>query len=115
MWAEVKNMSERLHRTQILLEPELHRTLAVMANEQGRSISEIVREMLCQRLEQLNSSREEMQKRRFAALERIQQHREDMIRENRGQYLDFDAVEAIHQAREEQDDWTVTQSADPGS
>ena len=108
-------MPERLHRTQILLEPELHRTLAAMASEQGRSISEIVREMLCQQLEQLNSSREETRKRRLAALERIRRRREDMLRDNRGQYLDFDVVGAIHQAREEQDDWTVAQSTNPGS
>ena len=35
-----------LYRAQILLEPEQHRTLAEIADREGRSISEVVREIV---------------------------------------------------------------------
>jgi predicted HicB family RNase H-like nuclease len=44
-------MAERLHRTQILLEPEQHRALAEIARREGRSLSDVVREMLRQQIE----------------------------------------------------------------
>jgi hypothetical protein len=37
-------------RAQILLEPSQHRTLASIAKQEGRSISELVREMVAQQL-----------------------------------------------------------------
>ena len=40
---------------------------------------------------------------RLAALERIREHREQILAERGGEPLDFDVVEAIEQAREEQD------------
>ncbi|HKP51093.1 MAG TPA: ribbon-helix-helix protein, CopG family [Chloroflexia bacterium] len=39
-------MGERLYRTQILLEPEQHKALAELAKREGRSISDVVREIL---------------------------------------------------------------------
>jgi hypothetical protein len=36
----------RMHRTQILLEPEQHKVLEEIARHEGQSISEIVREIL---------------------------------------------------------------------
>jgi predicted DNA-binding protein len=41
-----------MHRTQILLEPEQHRTLVEIARREGRSLSDIVREMLQRQLEE---------------------------------------------------------------
>jgi hypothetical protein len=43
--------------------------------------------------------------RRLAALERIREHREKILAEHGGEPLDFDVVEAIQEAREEQDEF----------
>ena len=53
-----------LYRAQILLEPEQHRTLADIAEKEGRSISEVVREIVGQYLverEQETQLQKEMQ------------------------------------------------------
>lgn len=53
-----------LYRAQILLEPEQHRTLVELAEKEGRSISEIVREIVGQYLverEQATQLQREMQ------------------------------------------------------
>ena len=107
-------MADRLYRTQILLAPEQHKALSEIAHREGRSISELVRAMIQQELEQRNSSHQETKQRRLAALERIRQHREEIIAENGGKYLDFDVIEAIRQAREEQDGWLIAESTESG-
>jgi hypothetical protein len=45
---------------------------------------------------------------RLAALDRIRKHREQILAERDGKPLDFDVVEAIEEAREEQDERNVT-------
>ena len=53
-----------LYRAQILLEPEQHRTLTDIAQREGRSISDLVREILRQHLaerEQADRRQAEMQ------------------------------------------------------
>ena len=47
-------MPERLYRTQILLEPEQQRVLAEIARREGRSDSDLVREMIRAQLAQRN-------------------------------------------------------------
>ena len=39
-------MAARMQRTQILLEPEQHRTLSDLAHAEGRSLSDLVREFV---------------------------------------------------------------------
>jgi predicted DNA-binding protein len=41
-----------MYRTQILLEPEQHKTLAEIARREKRSLSDVVREMLQKQLEE---------------------------------------------------------------
>ena len=41
-----------MHRTQILLEPEQHKALTVIAQREKRSLSDVVREMLQKQLEE---------------------------------------------------------------
>ncbi len=101
-------MPDRLYRTQILLEPEQHEELSQIARREGRSVSDVIREMLRQQLEQRKSSREETRKRRLAALERIRQHREEILKERDGKPIDVDLVEMLHQMREEQDERNLT-------
>jgi Arc/MetJ-type ribon-helix-helix transcriptional regulator len=96
-------MAERMHRTQILLEPAQHQALGRIAHAERRSVSEVVREILQQALQQREEERSATIARRLAALDRIREHREAIQAENGGKPLDFDVVEAINQAREEQD------------
>ena len=41
-----------MYRTQILLEPEQHKTLAEIARRENRSLSDVVREMLQKQVEE---------------------------------------------------------------
>jgi predicted DNA-binding protein len=92
-----------MHRTQILLEPEQHQALGQIARQEGRSVSDVVRKIVQHALEQREEERQATIARRMDAMERIRQHREEILAERGGKPLDFDVVEAINQAREEQD------------
>lgn len=108
-------MAERLHRTQILLEPEQHRELAGIAKKEVRSVSDLVREMVQKELERQKATQKADIERRLAGLEKIRQFREKILRERNGEPIDFDVVEAIHKSWEEQDErnWSIlTDSGD---
>ena len=113
-------MATRLHRTQILLEPEQHSKLAEIARREGRSISDVVRTMLEQQLQQRDQDVEAqdveaIRNRRLAALERIREHKEAILKARGGKPLDLDVPEIINQMREERDAeiWaTLTNSSD---
>jgi predicted CopG family antitoxin len=94
-------VAERMHRTQILLEPEQHRALAELARSEGRSVSELVREIIRQRLAERERKIDADVKRRLEALERIRGHREAILARRGGQPLEIDVVEMINQMREE--------------
>lgn len=96
-------MTQRLHRTQILLEPEQHRALARIAGKEGRSISDVVREMLRQQLEQRKQAEDADLQKYLEGLERIREHREAILKERGGKPIDIDVVELINQMREERD------------
>lgn len=96
-------MAERMHRTQILLEPGQHQALGQIARHEGRSISDLVREIIQQALDQREEERNATIARRLAALDRIREHREAILARRGGKPLDFDVVEEINQAREERD------------
>lgn len=102
-------MVGKLYRTQILLEPEQHQELAAIARLEGRSISELIRQFVQNELEQRKVEQGATLKRRLEALEGIRRFREEVLRENNGRPIDFDVVEAINQAREEQDErnWSI--------
>lgn len=96
-------MGQRMQRTQLLLEPEQHRALAEIARQEGRSISDVVREMVQRQIEQRRESARADRERRLAALERIRRHRDQAIEKRGGRLLDLDVVALIRQAREERD------------
>lgn len=96
-------MAERMVRTQILLEPGQHRALAEIARMEGRSVSDLVRAMIDQQLEQRKQAREADLKRRLEALERIREHRDAILAERGGQPIDIDVVAMINEMREERD------------
>ena len=102
-------MAEKKHRTQILLEPEQHKTLAEIARRERRTISDVVREMLREQLERRRKelggdtrprSEQEIE-RQLQVLERIREHHEAILARRGGKPLDFDVVEEINRAREE--------------
>ncbi|MBU2602811.1 MAG: ribbon-helix-helix protein, CopG family [Actinobacteria bacterium] len=84
------------YRAQILLEPEQQRSLARLAEEQGRSISDLVRQAVREFLD--DDTRAATRARRLEALERLDRLREE-IRERHG-VLD---VDLIREAREERE------------
>ncbi len=65
-----------LYRTQLLLEAEQHRALADIAQREGRSISEIVREIVAQYL--VEQEQEERARREIEALEELTRIRKSL-------------------------------------
>ncbi len=63
-----------LHRAQILLEPEQHRALTEIARQQGRSVSDLVREILREHLAQ--QEQEARLQRELEAIDALAQIRE---------------------------------------
>jgi hypothetical protein len=97
-------MAESLHRTQILLEPEQHQALVELARREGRSVSDIVRELLREQLEQRKRVSQSVTQRRLEALARVRRHREEMLARRDGKPLEVDLVKMLQQMREEQDE-----------
>ena len=98
-------MSERFHRTQLLLRPDQHEALAEIARRENRSISDVVREMIGQQLDSRARATSETVQRQLEALERIRQHREGILARRGGVPIDVGAL--IDQVREEQDERNV--------
>ena len=96
-------MAERMVRTQILLEPEQHRELAQAARMEGRSVSDLVREIVREQLDERKQAREAELRRQLEALDRIREHRDAILARRGGKPLDIDVVELINQMREERD------------
>ena len=96
-------MARRMYRTQILLEPEQHQTLAAIARREGRSVSDLLREMVRDQLDQRKEAADAALERQLAALERIRRHRNMIIAQRGGHPLELDVVELIDQMRAERD------------
>lgn len=93
-----------MYRTQILLEREQHEALVELARREGRSVSDLVREMLREALGRRQAEADVYVQRHLQALERIKQHREAILARRGGRPLDIDFVEEINRAREERDE-----------
>jgi hypothetical protein len=89
-------MSIAMHRSQILLEPEQHAALAEIANEENRSISDIVREIVRDWLR--NQEGDALQQQRRQALEGLARLRLE-IQEERGIYQG-DLIEEMRRERD---------------
>ena len=72
-----------LHRAQLLLEPEQHEALAEIAEREGRSISDLVREIIRQHLAQRDEESRKLTA--LQALEALSQVR-NTLREQYGMY-----------------------------
>jgi hypothetical protein len=93
-------MTTRIHRTQILLEPEQHQALTEIARREQRSLSDVVREMLQTQSEQRQQDATAVKKRRLEALERVKSHRQAILDRRGGELLEIDVVESISQMRD---------------
>lgn len=92
----------KMHRAQILLEPDQHKKLAEIARREGASISEIVRTAVKQWLAE--RSEDEVLRRRLEELGLVEQHRQAILARRNGKPLEIDLTAAIEQMREERDD-----------
>lgn len=92
-----------LHRTHVLLEPEQQKLLADIAHREGRSVSEVTREIIQQGIAQRQQEYTQNQERQLAALERAHKLRQE-IRLQSGDALDsVNWVNLLHDMREERD------------
>ncbi len=89
-----------LYRAQILLEPEQHRTLARIAEKEGRSISEVVREIVGQYL--VEREQETQLQREMQAIDTLTQIRRQ-IEQKHGVYQG-DLLAEIRAEREQEID-----------
>ncbi len=96
-------MGRRMQRTQLLLEPEQHYALAEIARKEGRSISDVVREMVQRQIEQRRETARADLERRLEALQRIRRHRDEVVERRGGRPVDLDVASLIRQVREERD------------
>jgi hypothetical protein len=100
----------KMHRAQILLEPNQHQKLAEIARREGTSISEIVRVAVSQWLDERRE--EEVLRRRLAALEQIAQHRQAILARRNGEPLEIDLAAMIERMREERDNELIASAFD---
>jgi hypothetical protein len=93
-------MSERLYRTQILLEPEQHRALSEIAHTRDQSISHVIREIVDLYLAGQDEAVQKQQK----AFDKIEKHRAEILARNGGKPLDIDITAIIEEMRQERAD-----------
>jgi predicted DNA-binding protein len=92
-----------LQRTHILLEPEQQRRLAEIAHLEGRSRSDLARELIRQGLEQRQVEYTQEQTRRLAALDNARQVRREIHQASGGASYQVDLVDLIQKMRQERD------------
>jgi len=93
-----------LQRVHILLEPGQHRLLSDIARREGRSVSEVTREIVQQGIQQRQQDYKLIQDRRLTALKNAQRVRKAILEERGAKLLEIDVVKLIHEMREERDD-----------
>jgi len=86
-----------LYRAQILLEPEQHRVLTQIAQREGRSVSDVVREILRQHLAERD--REAQLQRELRAIEELTRIRRQ-LQEQYGVYQ-VDLLDEVRAEREQ--------------
>ncbi len=92
----------KMHRAQILLDPEQHTALADIAQREGTSISEIVRTAVQEWLEERQG--DELLRRRLEDVATIQTRHKEMLAQRGGQALEIDIDQLIDQLRAERGD-----------
>jgi hypothetical protein len=103
-------MADRMHRTQILIEPEQHAKLTNLAREQNRSVSEIIREVVGQYL----ADRAEVVRwhGRLQGLERARKLRKAIREERGGKPIDLNLINELGEIRQQRDADLLLQDKD---
>ena len=91
----------KMHRAQILIDPEQHQALAEIAQQEGASISEIVRLAVHKWLAERHE--DQVLRRQMDALAEIGRHHHAILDRRGGKPLEIDLAEIIEQIREERD------------
>lgn len=78
-------MGEQYHRAQLLIEPDQHDEMRRIANREGRSISDVARELIELGLEKVAGDEAARAKRRGLALEHLSEIRKAAL-ERHGEY-----------------------------
>lgn len=97
-------MTQPLHRTQVLLEPQQHQELTRIAAREDRSLSDLLREIVRRDLERRGTDEERVKQERREAIEQIRQMRREMFAQMPAGAPSLDVEEIIRQNREERDD-----------
>lgn len=92
----------KMHRAQILLEPDQHQKLTEIAQREDTSISEIVRTAVHKWLNEREDA--EVLRQRLEALEQVDQHRQAIFARCNGKPLEIDLTATIDQIRGDRDD-----------
>jgi hypothetical protein len=98
----------KMHRAQILIDPEQHQALVEIAQQEGTSISEIVRRAVHHWLAERHE--DQVLRRQMDALARNQPASPGNPGSARGKPLEIDLAELIEQMREERDGELITGS-----
>jgi hypothetical protein len=96
----------KMHRAQILIDPEQHQSLVEIAQQEGTSISAIVRRAVHHWLAERHE--EQVLRRQMDALQEIGRHRQAILDRRGDKPLEIDLVELIEQMREERDGELLT-------
>jgi hypothetical protein len=98
---KVEGVEMALQRTHILLEPEQQQRLAEIARSEGRSVSEVAREMIHSGIRRKDQELKRQRDKRLAALANVELVRKEILDEY-GE-LGIDVVELMAEIREGRD------------
>lgn len=96
-----------MYRTHLLLNPEQHRALAKLAEQEGRSISDIAREFIQEGIEQRQKLRAAQREQDLQALQKTRQVRQAIMEAHGGSTRNLKIAETIGEMREDRDDQTI--------
>jgi predicted nucleic acid-binding OB-fold protein len=94
-------------RTHLLLESDQHQALAQIARREGKSLSEVAREIVQEGIKQRQHAFAQEINRQLHALERARKVREKILEERDGILLDLNISNLIQEGRGERDDQTL--------
>ena len=96
------------YRTHLLLDPDQHKALAQLAKREGRSISDLTREIVQQGIEQRQQLLAMEKQRRLQSLDKARQVRLAILKEHGSVPIDLDFPALIAGLREGRDDQIIS-------
>ena len=93
----------KMHRAQILLEPQQHRVLRDIARRQGRSISAVVRDLISNQLIKLKEEQDNQTRHHLAVIDHIKEHKRLVLTRRGKRPIAIDIAKIIERNRDERD------------